>query len=90
MTAPTFGERFPCRRCRGKGSLATGRRAGERRFCPDCDGGLVTAAQLRVQLVALAQKILDDPRSGPWDRASAKAYMNGARLPDSGAAELRT
>ena len=57
--------------------------APARRYaCPDCDGGLVTAAQLRVQLVALAQKILADPRSGPWDRASAQAYLNGAAYAD--------
>lgn len=80
MTAPTFGDRFTCRRCRGKASVAT-RRAGVRAPCPDCDGGLVTAAQLRVQLSAVARKILADPRSGPWDRASAQAYLNGPRLP---------
>jgi hypothetical protein len=78
MTAPVFGERFSCRSCKGKGTLYAHRTA-ERRFCPDCDGGLVTAAQLRVQLVALAQKILADPSSGSWDRASAQAYLNGAQ-----------
>ncbi len=91
MTAPTFGERFVCRLCRGKGTAAgprrgtSSRRNGnprERIACPDCTGGLVDAATLRAQLVALAEKILADPRSGPWERASAKAYIARPYVPE--------